>query len=112
MFEMGAASTSLAASSFATVLPSSRVRCSPVAVVTTSSSTNGTWLMMKSAVTDWPPVTAMVRTAGPYPTRLARNWCVPAGTARMVKTPESFVSAPMVLPVTTTAALGTGRPVD
>ena len=61
---MGAVSATLPASIVVTTLPTSSLRCSPVAVVTISSSWTGAAAIAKSAVTVAPSATVTLSVAG------------------------------------------------
>ena len=69
---IGCSSATCAALMVATTLPTSSFRCSPVAVLTTSSSCTGAASMAKSSVTA-APVTATLPVSGRYPSRSTRS---------------------------------------
>ena len=106
----GAVCTRVAASTFATLLPSSTRRCSPVAVVTTSCSFTTTGVITKSSTLVWPALTVIGFFCSAYPTRRTRMSNVPAGTPRMVYWPVPFVDANSVVPMTMTRVSGSGSP--
>ncbi len=65
MLLTGATSMTCVASMVPTALPSSRTRCSPVAVTTTASSSRADWASSKSTVAEPPASTVNSWATGP-----------------------------------------------
>ncbi len=112
MFVIGAWSTMSSALICAMSWPSSRFRCSPVAVTTSSSSAMADWERLKFTMAASPSLTVTVLTAGPKPMNSARTWWVPVGTFWMRKRPSSLVMAPKLVPWMETCAPWRGRMSD
>ena len=101
--------TSFGASSFWTAFPSSRLRCSPVAVTMISSSATAVGVSSSSVVVVWPALTVTALAAVPYPMRRARSCTSPAAMSERRNSPLTSLNARCVVPATSTCAPTSGR---
>ena len=107
---IGVCSATAATSSCVMELPSARFVAAPGVPVTTSASREmALCASVKSSVPGVLAVTVMVCAAVLKPTIEARTVCAPSGTLARVYSPAALVSAPRVVPSTTTCTPLSGR---